>query len=54
MSWYGAQTAQMESDDELRKRLRYVGAWPVAAVETYSGQALDDLAWRFGLKRRRL
>lgn len=43
-----------ESDDELRARLRYIGAWPIAAVEQYSGPALDDLAWRFNLKRRRL
>lgn len=42
----------METDEQLRARLRYVGAWPVAAVETYVGTALDDLAWRFQLRRR--
>ena len=50
VSWFAVD---MESDDELRARLRYVGAWPVEAVETCTGEALEDLAWRFGLKRRR-
>lgn len=50
VSWFAVD---MESDDELRARLRYVGAWPEQAVRDYTGEALEDLAWRFGLKRRR-
>jgi hypothetical protein len=58
VSWYGVQARpatepEVESDEELRERLRYVGAWPVAAVETSKGEALDDLASRFNLRRRR-
>lgn len=44
----------METDEQLRVRLRYIGAWPEEAVATYTGIALDDLSWRFQLRRRAL
>jgi hypothetical protein len=46
----------LESDDELRKRLAYVaadGQRQTHEILTATGQLLDDIAWRYGLRRRR-
>lgn len=58
MSWYGAQTAQVEpeSDSDLRARLLYVagdGEWLTRVISAASGERLDDLASCYNLKRRR-
>lgn len=45
----------MESDDSLRARVLYVGGdgeRTTYAIKAAFGQALDEWAWRFGLKRR--
>lgn len=56
MSWYGAQTQPaVESDDVLRARLLYVAKPDYEReIRAAHGEALDEIAWRWNLKRRRL
>ncbi len=42
----------METDDQLRARIRYV-AGDIRDL-AHSGEKLDEVAWRFDLKRRKI
>ncbi len=57
VDWDDVKTQGLvEGDDELRARLLYVaadGAALTRAIQVATGLGLDELAWRFGLKRRR-
>ena len=46
---------KLEPDDELRKRVLYVGGdgpRTVEEIKEAEGSKLDDWAWRFSLQRR--
>lgn len=43
----------MESDEALRDRIRYV-AGESREIEFAADQKLDELAWRYNLKRRQI
>lgn len=54
-----APTTTMESDDSLRKRIEYVaddgfGQRLAREIAEADGERLDEIAYRYNLKRRRL
>lgn len=49
-------TVVLESDDDLRDRLRYVaadGQWLTRLIAEASGERLDEIASHYNLRRRR-